>query len=116
MSNQITIDAAGKSLGRVASEAAVVLRGKDSPSFERNTAPKNKVTIENASKMLITEKKRQTKNYQHYTGHPGGQRDQSMAEVIAKKGYEEVLRKAVFGMIPSTRLRPGIMKNLTITA
>jgi len=109
------IDAQGKPIGRVASAAAVVLRGKDDPNFERHVAPKTKVKIINASKLLITAKKQEDMYYRHYTGNPGGFRRQSLKKVLSDKGPREVLRRAVFGMIPGNKLRPIIMKNLIIT-
>jgi len=83
-----TIDAKDKSLGRVASQAAVFLMGKDSPSFQRNAAPKVTVKILNASKAKITQKKMQEKTYQKYSGYPGGRKVINMEKLVEKKGYE----------------------------
>jgi len=110
-----TIDASGKSLGRVATQAAVFLMGKDSPAFARNVAPTVKVTIVNASKTKIDPKKMKEKTYQSYSGYPGGRKVINMGKMIEKKGYEEVFRKAVRGMLPSNRLRQVMMKNLIVT-
>lgn len=112
---EYTIDAADRSLGRVASEAAVALMGKNRATYERNIAPSVKVNIVNASKAKISQKKRKDKIYTNYTGHPGGLRKIPMEKVIEKKGYAEVFRKAVYGMIRANKLRKGIMKNLTVT-
>ncbi|MEK7536081.1 MAG: 50S ribosomal protein L13 [Patescibacteria group bacterium] len=115
MSTQIfTIDAKDKTLGRVASEAAVALRGKSSASFERNVAPDVKVKIVNVAGMHIPEGKRKGKSYVRYTGYPGGLRSRTLEEMIEKKGIEEPLKLAVYGMIPNNKLRPVIMKNLII--
>lgn len=108
------VDAKGKTLGRVASEAAILLRGKSSASFEREKLPKVKVKIINAGQMFISEKRRKTKEYVRYTGYPGGLRKERLEEMIAKKGIAEPLRKAIYGMIPGNKLRPQIMKYLEI--
>lgn len=110
-----TIDAKDKALGRVATAAAVFLMGKDDPAFQRNVAPNVKVKILNASKAKISQKKMQEKTYQNYSGYPGGRKVFTMEKLIEKKGYEEVFRKAVRGMLPSNKLRAVMMKNLIIT-
>lgn len=112
---EYVIDAAGRALGRVASEAAKVLRGKDTVEFVNNIAPKVTVKIINASRIDATAKKLKEKIYTHYTGHPGGLRETSLARMIEKKGWDEPVRKAVYGMLPSNRLRAVMMKNLIIT-
>lgn len=110
-----TIDATNQSLGRIASQAAVLLMGKMTPEFARNKVSGIKVHITNASKMKTTEKQLLNKTYHNYSGYPGGLKTQTMARVIEGKGYAEVMKKAVYGMIPSNKLRPIIMKNLKIT-
>ena len=55
------------------------------------------------------------KKYERYTGHPGGFRQDTMAKVVEKKGYAEVVKLAVYGMLPANKLRAVIMKNLIIT-
>ncbi len=110
-----TIDANGKALGRVASEAAVLLRGKGKADFERNAISDVAVTIVNASKLKVTERKLTGKTYTRYTGYPGGLRQPTMREVITKKGWKEVVWLAVYGMLPGNKLRPKILKHLTIT-
>lgn len=109
------IDATGKALGRVASEAAKVLRGKDTTDFVKHLAPKVTVKITNASKLDVTQKKLRGKIYTHYTGHPGGLRETSLAHLVEKKGWVEPVKKAVYGMLPANRLRAVMMKNLIIT-
>jgi large subunit ribosomal protein L13 len=112
---QHTIDATDKPLGRVASQVALLLRGKDNPSFLPHVKPTAKVTITNANLIKVTGNKKEDKNYTHYTGYPGGLRNTKMSEIITKKGIEEVIRKAVYGMLPTNKLRPIMMKNLTIS-
>ncbi len=109
------IDASGKTLGRVASAAAVALMGKDAATFERHMMTGGLVTIENAGKIKIDPRKLTTKLYEHYSGYPGGFREESLAQLLEKKGIEEALRRAVYGMLPGNKLRPRIMKNLSIT-
>jgi len=112
---EYTIDAKGRTLGRVASDAAQALLGKKSAQYVQNKVLPVQVTITNASKIKIAEKKMGQKTYIHYTGYPGGLRETSMPMMIEKKGIEEVIRKAVDGMIPRNKLRKERMKRLTIT-
>lgn len=109
-----TIDATDRTLGRVASEAAHALLGKRSAQVSGHRAHPIKVTIENASKLHVPSRRAKGKIYTHYTGYPGGLREERMDEVIAKKGIEEVVRRTVDGMIPRNRLRAPRMKNLII--
>lgn len=110
-----TIDANGKRLGRVASEAAHLLMGKHRTDVVRHQVLPVSVHIEHASKLTIDEKKREQKKYDRYTGYPGGRRVLSMEKMIDKKGYAEIVRKAVYGMLPSNKLRAVRMKQLTIS-
>ncbi len=112
---EYTIDAKQKSIGRVASEAAVFLMGKNLPSFKRNIAPNVKVSIINTSKAKIDSKKLKTKIYKRYSGYPGGQKEIPMEKIIEKKGHSEVFKIAVKGMLPKNRLQNIMMKNLFIT-
>lgn len=109
------IDAAGQSLGRVASEAASRLLGKHSAQFVKNEVLPVEVTIENASQLVMTEKRIKGKEYAHYTGYPGGLRITPLARLIETKGVRAAIEKAVDGMIPRNRLRKERMKRLTIT-
>ena len=109
-----TIDAKGKALGRVASEAAHLLLGKNTVTFTKNLTAQVTVTIENASKLSISEKKQDQKEYLRYSGYPGGLKTATLKEVAAKKGYSEILRKAIRGMLPKNRLQALRMKNLIV--
>jgi large subunit ribosomal protein L13 len=111
-----TIDATNRSLGRVASEAASALLGKKSVHYVQNMVLPVRVTITNASKLAMTEKRIANKVYVHYTGYPGGLRETPMARMMDNKGIEAVLRKTVDGMIPRNKLRKDRMKRLTVTA
>lgn len=109
------IDAQDKKLGRVATEVAVLLMGKNRADFVRNAIPDVKVKISNASKISTTNKKMEQKIYKNYSGYPGGLRERSMKKVISDKGMKEVLRIAIKGMLPKNKLRDRMMKNLIIT-
>lgn len=109
-----TIDASGRSLGRVASEAASALLGKKSVHFVKNKVLNVQVTIENVSKLAMSERRIAGKEYVRYTGYPGGLIETSMQNLIDKKGISEVVRRTVDGMIPRNTLRKPRMKRLTI--
>jgi large subunit ribosomal protein L13 len=111
-----TINAEGKALGRVASEAAKALMGKMSPSYTPHIPSGVKVTITNASKVIQTDRKNTGKVYSTYSGYPGGMRKESLAMLTGRKGHAEPIRRAIMRMLPKNRLRPGRMKNLTISA
>ncbi len=108
------IDAKDKKLGRIASEVASLLMGKDAPGFARNKVLDRKVTITNASKLAITPKKTREVVYTRYTGYPGGLKHETMEHAIAKKGHGELLKRAVRGMLPNNKLRPKMLQNLII--
>ncbi len=109
-----TIDATDRALGRVASEAAHALLGKRSANYAQNQALPMKVIIENVDKLHLPAKRTAGKVYSRYTGYPGGFREITMTELIAKKGIGEVMRITVDGMIPRNKLRVPRMKNLII--
>jgi large subunit ribosomal protein L13 len=109
-----TIDAAGKPLGRIATEAASVLMGKHSTAFARNKTADVTVHIANASKMRMTERKSLQTTHRRYSGYPGGLKTETLSALIARRGYSEALKKAIRGMIPNNRLRPIVLKNLSI--
>lgn len=111
-----TIDAQGKKIGRVASEAATFLMGKRTTTFTRNKLSGIKVNIVNADKAAIDIKKLTDKEYVTFTGFRGGINTEKLADLIARKGTVEVLERAVYRMLPSNSLRKEMMKNLTITA
>jgi len=110
-----TLDASNKAVGRVATEAAVYLMGKNLTTFKRNEIPNVEVVITNASKAKIHDKKLSQKTYARYSGYPGGLRKPTMADVIEKKGISEIFTEAVYGMLPKNKLRAKMIKNLKIT-
>jgi large subunit ribosomal protein L13 len=109
------IDATDRTLGRVCSEAAHALLGKRSVHFVKHQALPVTVTVKNAGKMHLPSRRTEGKIYTWYTGHPDGQYEMSMKEMIAKKGIAHVVKKTVDGMIPRNKLRPLRMKNLIVT-
>jgi len=110
-----TLDAENKRIGRIATEAAVFLMGKNKADFARNVVPNITVEIKNTSKALIDESKRKQKTYTRYTGHPGGLRQPTLEQVVAKKGYSELFKEAIKGMLPKNKLRAKMMNNLVIS-
>ena len=109
-----TIDAKGKKLGRIASQAALFLRGKGSASYTPNELSDAKVEILNASELAINEKRATQTVYLNYSGYPGGLRETKLGEFIVKKGHAELLRKVILGMLPRNRQRSRIIKRLTV--
>ena len=109
-----TINGEGKPLGRLAVEIALLLRGKQKPDFAPYKDEGDFVLVENIDKIKITGKKLTDKTYRHHSGFPGGLKEQTMEELIQKKGMAEVLRRAVFGMLPKNKLRRQMIKRLKI--
>jgi large subunit ribosomal protein L13 len=109
------IDAKNRTIGRVASEAAMVLMGKNKTSFAKNIVADVTVTITNAAKTSVATPKLTGKTHVRYSGYPGGLKRFMLAETIAKKGFAEVYRKAVKGMLPKNKLQAQMMKNLVVT-
>ncbi len=105
------IDAENKSPGRLATKIAVLLRGKNKPSFEPHRDMGDVVVVENVDKMKITGKKLEQKKYYKHSGYPGGLKEKSMEELMENKP-EEVLKRAVFGMLPKNKLRAKQIKRL----
>lgn len=110
-----TLDAENKKIGRIATQAAVYLMGKNLNDFKKNAVADVKVEIKNASKVSVNQTKFETKTYSRYSGYPGGLRQPTMEQVVAKKGYGEVIKEAVSGMLPKNKLRTRMLKNLIIT-
>ncbi|MCX6753330.1 MAG: uL13 family ribosomal protein [Candidatus Nomurabacteria bacterium] len=109
------IDASGRTLGRVATEAAMHLMGKTSAKFERNVFSGLPVTIVNASKLKITMKKLEEIQHTKYSGYPGGLRITKGKETMEKKGLKELVKLAIYQMLPDNKLRRKMMLGLEIT-
>jgi len=108
------VDASGRTLGRVASEAAVLLMGKNKASYERNVYRGNSVEVINSSKLRITPKKLSEIYHTRYSGIPGGLRISKGEETISKKGTKELIKLAIYSMLPDNKLKREMMKNLKI--
>ena len=115
MTTTFTIDAKGKKIGRVASQAAKILMGKATPGYAKNKVAAVKLTIENVSKADISTKKLETTIFKAYSGYPGGLKEATMKQIAEKKGYGEIFRDAIIGMLPGNKLADQMIKNLTIT-
>ena len=111
---EYTIDAKGKRLGRVATEAASILLGKDSTSFAKHVAVPVSVKINNVSELDISEKRSQ-EIFQRYTGYPGGRREETLGHLAKRRGYTEVVTRVIAGMIPKNKLHKVRMNNLEIS-
>ncbi|MBX4191998.1 50S ribosomal protein L13 [Candidatus Parcubacteria bacterium] len=109
-----TIDAQDKTLGRVASEAAKVILGKDKASFAKNLIAGEEVKVINASKVRISGNKALQMKYIRYSGYPGGQKEETYAMLTARLGHGEAIRRAVLGMLPKNKLQTKRIKLLTI--
>ena len=109
-----TIDASGRTLGRVASEVAMSLMGKTKATFERNRYSGFPVKVVNASKLRITIKKLEEIYHTRYSGIPGGLRVLKGTETAEKRGLKELIRLAIYQMLPGNKLRRIMMKNLKV--
>ncbi len=109
------VDAEGKTLGRVASQVARLLRGKHKPQFSPNADLGDFVVVVNAAKVKLTGKRSEVKEYFHYTGYPGGATFEKYEELIRKKP-RWVFEEAVRGMLPHNRLGRQIFKKLKVYA
>jgi large subunit ribosomal protein L13 len=111
----LVVDATGKTLGRLATQIADTLRGKRKPEFTPHCDVGDFVVVINAEKVAVTGNKREQKRYYRHSGYPGGLRSRSFEEMIQRRP-EEVLRLAVKGMLPRTRLGRAQLKKLKIYA
>lgn len=111
----VVIDATDLALGRLASRVALVLRGKTKPGFTPNVDCGDNVIVVNAEKVVLKGKKMTERVYVRYTGNPGGQRFTTPKEILQKRPTE-LVRRAVKGMLPKTRLGDKLINNLHIYA
>jgi large subunit ribosomal protein L13 len=111
---EYTIDATGRTIGRVATEAAKVLIGKHRADYTPHNPPMTKVIIQNADALSISERRKEGRTFARYSGYPGGLRTIKLQEVLDKKGTPEAMRLAIQRMLPNNRLRAIRMKNLTV--
>lgn len=109
------VDASGKTLGRLATKVAVLLRGKDNPRFTTHNDTGGFVIVVNADKVKVTGKKAEKKVYFHYTGYPGGATYVKYKELMQRKP-ESVVEHAVKGMLPKNRLGARLFTKLKVYA
>ena len=107
------VDASGKTVGRIASKIAHIIRGKHKPTFTPNADLGDFVVVINAEKVVVTGKRQELKEYYHNTLYPGGARFESIKEVMKTKP-EVVLEHAVKGMLPHNRLGRKMIKKLKV--
>lgn len=110
-----TIDAAGKPLGRIASEAAKALMGKIYADYTPHILSNVRVKVINAAKVAMRDKKRIMKKYQTYSGYPGGQKMEGFVTLSKRLGAGEPIRRAVRSMLPRNSFLKPRLKNLKIT-
>ena len=109
------VDASDMPLGRVASQVAAILRGKNKPTFTPNVDAGDFVIVINTDKMYLTGKKLEKKYYRYHTGYMGGLKAIQYKKMMAEKS-DDALYIAIKGMLPKTRLGEAIMKNLKVYA
>jgi large subunit ribosomal protein L13 len=111
----VVIDAEGEVLGRLASKAAKILRGKNKVYYTPHRDCGDNVIVINAEKVQLTGQKWDKKQYVHYSGYPGGQKSFSAGEKM-KKQPTSLVEKAIRGMLPKNRLGREIFRNLHVYA
>ncbi len=109
------VDAEGKHLGRLATEIVRVLRGKNKPQYTPHGDVGDFVVVVNADRVAVTGRKAEQRGYRRHSGYPGGMKETSYEQMLARKPTE-ILRKAVYGMMPKTRLARKQFKKLKIYA
>jgi large subunit ribosomal protein L13 len=109
------VDAEGKTLGRLASQIANVLRGKTKPEFTPHCDTGDFVVVINAEKVTVTGNKMDQKRYWRHSGYPGGIRSRTLREMLDRQP-EEVLRKAVKGMLPRNKIGRAQLNKLKVYA
>ena len=111
----VVVDATGQVAGRLGSKVAKLLRGKYKPSFTPHVDCGDNVLSINADKVIFTGNKWNDKVYLHYTGYPGGQRETTPAQLMARPpGAERLVKKVVKGMLPKNKLSRQLLDNLYV--
>lgn len=109
----VLVDAGNKILGRLATQIASLLRGKNKPIFTPHLDTGDFVVVINAQKVKLSGRKLKDKIYYHYTGYPGGMKSITPKDLLQKKP-EEVIRKAVWGMLPKNKLGRQMLTKLKV--
>jgi large subunit ribosomal protein L13 len=113
--NWLVVDASGQTLGRLATQISDALRGKRKPEYTPHCDTGDFVIVVNAERVKVTGRKRTEKRYHRHSGYPGGLRHRTFAEMIERRP-EEVIRRAVKGMLPRNRLGRQQLRKLKIYA
>ncbi|HEU0023977.1 MAG TPA: 50S ribosomal protein L13 [Thermoleophilaceae bacterium] len=113
--NWLVVDASGKTLGRLATQIADALRGKRKPDYTPHLDVGDFVIVVNAERISVTGRKREQKLYYRHSGYPGGLRSRTLGEMLERRP-EEVVRRAVKGMLPRTRLGRAQLRKLKVYA
>ncbi|MEA2444144.1 MAG: large subunit ribosomal protein [Thermoleophilales bacterium] len=113
--NWLVVDATGQTLGRLATRIADSLRGKNKPEYTPHCDTGDFVIVVNAEKISVTGNKLQEKRYYRHSGYPGGLRSRTLEEMLERRP-EEVIRKAVKGMLPRNRLGRAQLTKLKVYA
>jgi large subunit ribosomal protein L13 len=111
----VLVDASGKTLGRLATQIADILRGKRKPEYTPHLDVGDFVVVVNADKITVTGNKREAKRYYRHSGYPGGLRWRTLGDQLERRP-EEVIRRAVRGMLPRNRLARKQLTKLKIYA
>src|SRR5947199_10298306 len=113
--NWLVVDASGQTLGRLATQIADALRGKNKPTYTPHIDTGDFVIVVNAEKISVSGNKRVAKRYYRHSGYPGGLRSRSLQDMLERRP-EEVIRLAVKGMLPRTRLGRQQLRKLKVYA
>jgi large subunit ribosomal protein L13 len=113
--NWVVVDATGQTLGRLATRIADTLRGKTKPEYTPHCDVGDFVIVVNAEKISVTGRKREVKRYYRHSGYPGGLRSRTFEEMLERRP-EEIIRIAVKGMLPRTRLGRAQLRKLKVYA
>ena len=113
--NWLLVDAEGQTLGRLATQLADALRGKRKPTYTPHVDTGDFVVVINAEKIAVTGDKLHEKLYYRHSGYPGGLKKRTLGEMLERRP-EEVIRKAVRGMLPKNRLAAAQLKKLKVYA
>ncbi len=113
--NWLVVDASGRTLGRLATQIADALRGKRKPEYTPHVDVGDFVIVVNAERISVTGNKRAEKRYYRHSGYPGGLRSRTLGEMLERRP-EEVIRRAVKGMLPRNRLGRAQLRKLKVYA
>jgi large subunit ribosomal protein L13 len=113
--NWLVVDASGKTLGRLSTQIAEALRGKRKADYTPHLDVGDFVIVVNAERISVTGRKREQKRYYRHSGYPGGLRSRTLGEMLERRP-EEVIRRAVKGMLPRTRLGRAQLRKLKVYA